>query len=304
MAKSRLCILAATIAAGAMLSTQAHASAMEMIKEMDPSAPKYNEPQCKEVRDGATRQPGVGVPIVVYQRSSGGGGGGVPAGAAVAFGGIALIMAVEAAREAERADAVFAEIIIERCGEDAFIPYFRTRAEKNDADAAAWLGRTYERKQDWPQAVHWYQVGADRKNASAELGLGTMYANGTGVTQDRAQAEALWLRAADHGSITAMTKLGDLYAQDQNHAKAGAMYRKAAERSAAAAFHLAEMYEQGQGVERSDTAAYGWFCMASIMGSTEANARRDAVAARLSRRDAEDTARMVEKCYFYHRCNF
>ena len=57
------------------------------------------------------------------------------------------------------------------------------------------------------QAVIWHRKAADQGLADAEANLGTMYASGSGVTQDYG-LEVVWLRkAADQGHVLAQINL-------------------------------------------------------------------------------------------------
>src|SRR5208337_376285 len=64
----------------------------------------------------------------------------------------------------------------------------RPLAEQGNALAQLGLGVMYVNghgvSQDYAQAVIWYRKAADQGNGRAQLGLGLMYANGHGVPQD------------------------------------------------------------------------------------------------------------------------
>ena len=62
-------------------------------------------------------------------------------------------------------------------------------------------------KQDYKQAMRWYQQAADQGHASAQCKLGDMYAKGQGVKQDSRQAVRWYREAADQGNAVAREKL-------------------------------------------------------------------------------------------------
>ena len=65
---------------------------------------------------------------------------------------------------------------------------YRKAAEQGDAEAQCNLGELYANgtgvPQDYAQAVAWYREAAEGGNAQAQYNLGQLYANGTGVPQD------------------------------------------------------------------------------------------------------------------------
>ena len=72
------------------------------------------------------------------------------------------------------------------------------------------LARAFERRGDFEQAAVWYRKAADRGNALAEDRLGTLYAEGHGVPQDKSQAKQWYQKAADQGNQDATKHLKEL----------------------------------------------------------------------------------------------
>jgi hypothetical protein len=68
----------------------------------------------------------------------------------------------------------------------------------------------YGVKQDYNQAVAWYQKAADQGYADAQTNLGFMYKNGYGVKQDYNQAREWYQKAADQGDVDAKRNLEKL----------------------------------------------------------------------------------------------
>src|SRR5262249_19147488 len=78
----------------------------------------------------------------------------------------------------------------------------------------------------------WYEKAADKGDAYGMTGLGTLYAEGWGVTKDYAKAREWYEKAADKGSAGAMVELGGFYENGhggaRDFAKAREWYQKTA----------------------------------------------------------------------------
>lgn len=124
-------------------------------------------------------------------------------------------------------------------------------------------------------------------HAWAQYELGSIYADGGGVSQNLAEA-AKWLqRAADKGHTAAQYKLGVMYQNGsgvaQNYEEAVKWYRLAAEHGQAdAQYSLGVMFEFGRGVPRDDVRAYMWYSLAAANGEKLALISRKGLAARMS----------------------
>ena len=81
----------------------------------------------------------------------------------------------------------------------AALKEWRPLAEQGDAGAQVGLGVMYSNgwgvSQDSAEAVKWYRLAAEQGDAGAQINLGFMYNNGQGVTQDYVQAH-LWFNLA------------------------------------------------------------------------------------------------------------
>jgi TPR repeat protein len=148
------------------------------------------------------------------------------------------------------------------------------------------LGRAYLAAQQIPAAVATFRKAADKGSTSAMVELGVMYAAGTGVPKDDAQARSYFERAANAGNATGATKLAMLPGAAGNASdptQARAMLAKAAEaNSAEAQFQLGLMMAQGVGGPKDDVGARAMFERAAAqnhpgalewMGSFAANGR-------------------------------
>ena len=124
---------------------------------------------------------------------------------------------------------------------------------------------------------------AQRGNAKAQYGLGLMYHEGYGVSQDYMEAVKWYRKAAQQGDASAQFLLGGMYTQGegvpQDYAEAVKWYRKAAQQGdASAQFLLGGMYTQGEGVPQDYVNAHMWSNLAATQGHKNARKARDIVA--------------------------
>ena len=133
------------------------------------------------------------------------------------------------------------------------------------------LGRAYAASQKWPEAVSAYRKAADRGSTAAMVELGVLFANGSGVAKDQAQARKLFERAAAAGNPRGATDLAALSngggGAPSDPAEARALLAKAAEaNSAEAQFQLGLMIADGVGGPKDDAAARALFEKAAAQG--------------------------------------
>lgn len=203
----------------------------------------------------------------------------------------------------EREAQEVARDLMQSCGYDAFIPYFRPQAEGGDDQAQAWLAQAYAlgHPPDMAQAAYWYEKAADQGNVAAEVNLGAMFRSGNGVAKDVAKAISLWSEAAEKKSPEARTNLGSLYTEGTD---IPADYRKAAnylraaslQGHASAQYLLGTLYEQGNGVKQSATTAYMLYDLSAANGYSDAVAKRDALAAKLDDDGIRREHMTAERC--------
>ena len=72
------------------------------------------------------------------------------------------------------------------------------------------LGRAYAANRQFPEAAAAYRRAADKGSTSAMVELGVLFANGSGVAKDEAQARALFQRAVQAGNPRGATNLAAL----------------------------------------------------------------------------------------------
>lgn len=74
------------------------------------------------------------------------------------------------------------------------------------------LGNYYEyEKKDYPEALKWYQKGADLGSERSMLRIGVLYEDGSGVSQSYETAREWFLRAYEAGEVSATCWLGRQY---------------------------------------------------------------------------------------------
>lgn len=136
------------------------------------------------------------------------------------------------------------------------------------------LGRAYAANKQMPEAVGAYRKAADKGSTAAMIELGVLYANGSSVAKDEAQARALFQRAADAGNalgLSHLAALGNTGGGAIEPAQQRALLTNAAEaNSADAQFQLGLMYANGVGGPKDDVVARSWFEKAAAQGNVDA----------------------------------
>lgn len=159
-------------------------------------------------------------------------------------------------------------------------------AEAGDVRSQLNMAVTSQALRDYPQALHWAQLVADR-SPEARFVLGQLFANGQGVMQDYAEALTWFQRAANDGHAASQTALGSMFLQGQgvaaNPLTARQWLLKAARQNdGRAQFHLGEMSESGVLAERDPLQALAWYDLASRNGFREARARIEALSQQIN----------------------
>jgi uncharacterized protein len=135
------------------------------------------------------------------------------------------------------ATAILTLFVTSSFSADIDINTLRNQAEAGDAVAQYNLGVMYAKGTDVPQddaeAIKWVRKAAEQGNVEAELILGAMYGKGRGVPQDDAEA-IMWVRkAAEQGDAKAQLILGSMYGKGRgvpkDYAESAMWFRKAAE---------------------------------------------------------------------------
>jgi len=138
---------------------------------------------------------------------------------------------------------------------------------------------------------------AEQGYARAQNNLGVMYANGSGVPEDDAEAVRWYRLAADQGEAAAQYNLGVRYANgtgvSEDDVEAVRWYRLAADQGEAAAqYNLGFMYELGEGVPADDVLAYMWWNLAAAQGHENAQDNKDIIEQQMTRDQIAEAQRM------------
>lgn len=160
------------------------------------------------------------------------------------------------------------------------------------------LGRAYAANHQLAEAIGAYRKAADKGSTSAMVELAVMYANGTGVPRDEAQARKLLERAAEAGNPRGVANLMALSRNEgaaTNPVKARALLEKAADTNAEAQYQLGLMLAEGVGGPKDDSGARALFEKAAAQGHAGAMERMGEFA-RTGRGGPQDTA--AAKAYY------
>jgi TPR repeat protein len=125
------------------------------------------------------------------------------------------------------------------------------------------------------QALQQLRTLATEGNSVAQYDLGLIYENGSGVSQDYAEAIRWYRKSADQGIADAQYNLGYIYASGQeapqDFAEAIRWYRKSADQGIVnAQYNLGYMYASGEGAPENYIAAAHWFHEAADQGEPRA----------------------------------
>ena len=128
---------------------------------------------------------------------------------------------------------------------------------------------------DPSEGARWYRKAAEQGNASAQLRLGTCYANGNGVLKNAEEAAIWYRKAAEQGYASAQFELGLCYftgtGVSLNANEAALWFQKAAENgNVKAQKALSYMYTIGNGVPADIDKAVNWELKAAELGDVVA----------------------------------
>jgi uncharacterized protein len=144
------------------------------------------------------------------------------------------------------------------------------------------LGRAYAANGQMAEAIAAYRKAVDKGSTAAMVELGILYAAGSGVAKDEAQARALFERAAAAGNPRGAVNLMALASSGgaaADPAKTRALLARAAEtNSAEAQYQLGQMMAEGIGGPKDDVAARALFEKAAAQGHAGALERMGAFA--------------------------
>ena len=192
----------------------------------------------------------------------------------------------------------------------------KIKAEKGDVQAQSELARQYVKKEDFAEAVKWYQKAADQGDAQSQFQVGISYDFGLGVSKNQDRAMYWYLKAANQGNAEAQfglarmlgrTDLGigflrkaaeqgydlaqyflgcaliDKEGVPQDHAEGIQWIIKAAQQGEKMSQAIiAGRYFLGQGVPQDFMMAYSWSILAAAQGVKAAEEMRDLILSDLT----------------------
>ncbi len=154
---------------------------------------------------------------------------------------------------------------------------------------------------DYATALQEWRPLAVLGDASAQVNLGFMYANGRGVLQDDAEAVRWYRMAAEQGNASAQYNLGYMYDNGegvlQDDAEAVRWYRMAAEQgNTTAQYNLGLMYASGRGVLQDDVLAHMWWNIGGANGDAGGSENRGKIEQRMTREQIADAQARARRC--------
>lgn len=160
------------------------------------------------------------------------------------------------------------------CVEKAFY-WFELAAKQGFVRAQCNLANINQDAKNYKEALNWYTIAADNKDAAAQNSLGLLYAGGKGVTKDLAAAANWFLLAAEQNYAAAQYYLGRAHFEGHgipvDVAEGFKWYLLAAEQRAYDAdYKVAQMYREGQGVQENMQEAIKWLHSAADRGNEQA----------------------------------
>lgn len=125
----------------------------------------------------------------------------------------------------------------------------------------------YSVPQDYKKAIHWYSKSAKDGNMDSARNLAWLYENGQGTSIDKESAFYWMSKAAFSGWTAPTAALGRYYlygiGTEKDTDKAFKLLSKVANKNKYAAYHLAGMYFNGNGVKQDYQKSFDWYSIAS-----------------------------------------
>ena len=156
------------------------------------------------------------------------------------------------------------------------VEYYTRSAEQGNAAGQYNLSCMYLHgngvEQDYDKALLWSLKSAEQGNTNAHVQIGNMYYKGEGVEKDYNKALEWYLKAAATDDDPVLEyNIGNVYStekyEDRDYKKAMEWYLKAAQKGhAKSMLEIAELYENGLGVEKNIEKASEWRAKASESG--------------------------------------
>ena len=148
---------------------------------------------------------------------------------------------------------------------------FHKAASQGFVDGIFNLALYYEAKEEYEEAIKWFQRGAEKGDAGSQYNLGNMYHKGIGIEQDIDIAIQWLQKAAEQGMLDAAFNLALCYDDKKEYHESVKWLRIAAEQGdATAQYNLACKYQKGEGVEKNTATAIQWYRKSAEQGFSDA----------------------------------
>ncbi|KAJ3084495.1 hypothetical protein HDU99_000497 [Rhizoclosmatium hyalinum] len=155
--------------------------------------------------------------------------------------------------------------------------WFQRAAQAGDLDGMFQLAKCYEGGFGVPnnpqQAFEWYLLGAIKGYPKAQNVTGWCYSQGYGVEKNKTEACKWYRKAAEAGLVEGQLNLGLAYTygwsdglKDRTEAAHWFWAAAVTGNDAKSAFELGQLIEKGNGVQRDEYRAFGWFLCAAEGG--------------------------------------
>ena len=146
-----------------------------------------------------------------------------------------------------------------------------------DVDAEYELGVCYrdgiEVERNLEDSFYYFQLAASQGHADSQYMIGVCYDEGQGVEQNDIMALRYYKMAAKKGHIDAQYHAGVLYSKHDDELAFQYFKMAADQRDAYALYFIALCYQDGKGVEQSDTVSQMYMTMAAEEGHPVAQYR-------------------------------
>ena len=157
----------------------------------------------------------------------------------------------------------------------------------------------YDRK-DYATAIRLWRPLAKKGNATLQVILATLYAQGKGAPQDYEEAIVWYRLAAEQGDPAGQHGLAGAYHSGngvrKDVAKAVEWCRKSAEQNyALSQVSMGTFYARGLGVPKNDTIAYMWYNLAASKGAKNAAKYRNLAAERMTPAQIAEAQRLARE---------
>jgi TPR repeat protein len=156
-------------------------------------------------------------------------------------------------------------------------------------------------KKDYSLAVSKFILASNAGDDRAQLFLGQMYLEGTGVLQNFEEAARFFTLSALKGNPHSQNALGSMYFKGigfkEDHVLAKKWYGlSASQGNDDSQFNLGLLYESGLGVLQNYELAHMWFNLASVKGNAEAFKQRELVARKMVPSQIAQAQKLALQC--------